>query len=389
MQQIVAPKQNIVLIAQPIQRIPPTGAAAVEWWTWQVARHLARSGKYVPHIICTGENDPSPEREIREGVHFYRINLSRTYKRLFQKLTRLDPYGYAARAAQYCREVNAQIIHTQNSADLHLQVSKRVPKAKSILHMHNEKLPKGKFHADLVLTVSNYLAEWYKKNLPGIQIQILTNGIDRNDYRKKVAIPDWKRSLPVSAKTLLYAGRISPEKCIHLIAEAFSLLSPRYPELYLVIIGGRSHGTNDRARYADNLEKMLEPLSKHVKFVGSINPEEMYQHYPVGDLLIIPSLSEAFGMVCLEAMAAGLPVLASPRGGLPEFVLHEKTGFLIDDYGNSSSLANQIENLLATPEKMRAVALAGQAYAQENHDWSLVAAKLSEIYDQLLSPHAQ
>jgi glycosyltransferase involved in cell wall biosynthesis len=67
----------------------------------------------------------------------------------------------------------------------------------------------------------------------------------------------------------------------------------------------------------------------------------------------------------------------------------EKTGFLMHNYGNPLSLAQQIETILNTPGKMRAVAMAGQAYAQENHDWSLVAAKLSEIYDKILCTHAQ
>lgn len=382
-------KQNIALIAQPIQRIPPTGAAAVEWWTWQVARHLARSGRYAPHIICTGENDPSPEHEIREGVHFYRINLSKTYKRLFQKMTRLDPYGYAARAARYCRDIDAKIIHTQNSPELHQQISKRLSGPQKILHMHNEKLPKGNFHADLLLTVSNYLAQWYQKRLPDIKVQVVTNGIDKDEYRKSSPLPEWAKSLPASSKVLLYAGRISPEKCIHLIAEAFALLVPRHPELQLVIIGGRSHGTNDRAKYADRLEAMVKPFSNQVMMIGSINPAEMHQHYPAGDLLVIPSECEAFGMVCLEAMAAGTPVLAAPTGGLPEFVLHEQTGFLINDYGNSSSLAIQIENLLDMPEKICEIAKAGQVYAQKNHDWSLVSSKLSEIYDQLLCNNAK
>lgn len=383
-QQIVDSKQNIALVAQPIQRIPPTGAAAVEWWTWQVARHLARSGKYVPHIICTGENDPSPELEIREGVHFYRINLSKTYKRLFQKWTRLDPYGYAARAARYCRDIDAKIVHTQNSPELHRQMAQRLSGRKTVLHMHNEKQPKGNFHADLLLTVSNYLARWYEVRLPDINIQIITNGIDKAIYHQTTTPPEWKKRLPASKKVILYAGRISREKGVHLLAEAFALLVPRHPELQLVIIGERSFGTHDRAKYADRLEAFLKPFSNRVDLIGSVHPEEMHRHYQAGDLLVVPSISETFGMVCLEGMAAGIPVLASPKGGLPEFVQPGKTGFLINEYGNAPSLAAQIEDILEMPDKMRDVAAAGQIYAREHHDWSLVSANLSAIYDQLL-----
>ena len=196
--------------------------------------------------------------------------------------------------------------------------------------------------------------------------------------------PSWRLALPQDKKILIYAGRISPEKGVHFLVEAFSHLAPKHPEIHLVIIGGRSEGNNDRARYADTLEAALKPFSNQVTFLGSVPPSDMHRHYRAADLLVVPSTLEAFGMVCLEGMAAGVPVLAAPIGGLPEFVQDGKNGYLIKDHGNSLSLAAQIESILKNPEGAKAIGAAGQAYALNNHDWSLVAAKLSEIYDQLL-----
>lgn len=378
--------QHIAMVAQPIQRIPPTGAAAVEWWMWQVSKQLARSGRYIPHIICTGENDPAPEYEEREGVHFYRITLSRTYKRLFQKWTRLDPYGYAARAAHYCKKINARIIHTHNSPDLHMNIAKFLINPKTILHMHNEKQPGHNLHADLLLTVSNYMMRWYRDRLKNINIQTITNGIDREQYCQDSTIPEWRLTLPATAKILMFAGRISPEKGVHLLAEAFAHLTPKHPEIQLVIIGGRSKGNNDRAKYSDKLETFLKPFSGRVIFLGSINPAEMHRHYRAADLLVVPSVfEEPFGMVCLEGMAAGIPVLAAPRGGLPEFVHDKKTGYLIKNHGDSLSLAAQIEHLLNAPKETKRVALNGLEYAREKHDWSCISNRLCEIYDDLLA----
>lgn len=377
--------QHIAMIAQPIQRIPPTGAAAVEWWMWQVSKQLARSGKYIPHIICTGENDPAPEYEEREGVHFYRITLSRTYKRLFHKWTRLDPYGYAARAAHYCKNINAQIIHTHNSPNLHTNIAKFLKNSMTILHMHNEKQPADNFHADLLLAVSNQLAGWYRDRLRNIDIQVIANGIDREQYSQGAIIPKWRRTLSATKKILMYAGRISPEKGVHLLAEAFTHLAPKHPELQLVIIGGRSRGNNDRAKYADKLEASLKPFSNQVILLGSINPAEMHLHYRLADLLVVPSVVEAFGMVCLEGMAAGIPVLAAPIGGLPEFVQDNQNGYLIKDHGDPLSLAAQIEHILNAPEEAKQVALNGLEYARENYDWSRISGRLSKIYDNLLA----
>jgi len=378
--------QHIAMIAQPIQRIPPTGAAAVEWWMWQVAKSLASSGRYVPHIICTGEDDPSPVHEVREGVHFYRITLSRTYKRLFQKWTRIDPYGYAARAARYCQQINARIIHTHNSPPLHQQLVAKLPRTKTVLHMHNEKVPNAHLQADLLLTVSQYLANWYGQYLPQIPIKVITNGIDRNQYLQTLPPPSWRSAIPSDRKILMYAGRISPEKGVHLLAEAFTHLAPRHPEIHLVIIGGRNHGNNDRARYADDLEASLQPLSEQVTFIGSVNPDEIHHHYRAADLLVVPSVfEEPFGMVCLEGMAAGVPVLAAPRGGLPEFVRDGENGYLIKDHGNAVALATQIEDILNAPAAAKIIAGQGRAYAIEHHDWRTIASSLSGIYEQLLN----
>lgn len=377
--------KHIAMVAQPIQRIPPVGAAAVEWWMWQVSKHLASSGEYIPHIICTGEGDPSPEYEVREGVHFYRITLSKLYKRLFHKWTRLDPYGYARRAALYCRKINAAIIHTHNSPTLHQQIARYTQGSKMILHMHNEKITSSHFHADLILTVSDYLAKWYAQRLPHENIRIITNGIDRHKYTEEAALPDWRTNFPKDKKILMYAGRISPEKGVHLLAEAFTHLAPRHPELQLVIIGGRSEGNNDRARYADKVEASLKPFSNQVTFLGSVSPSEMHLHYRAADLLVVPSVFEAFGMVCLEGMAAGVPVLAAPKGGLPEFVRDGKNGYLIRDYGKTFPLALQIKTILKNADAAKEIAAAGQIYALNNHDWSLVATELAKIYDQILS----
>lgn len=373
------------MIAQPIQRIPPTSAAAVEWWMWQVCRSLARSGKYVPHIVCTGENDDSPEVEIRDGVHFYRISLSKAYKRLFQKWTRLDPYGYAARAAQYVKKVDAHIIHTHNSPALHMQIRSHLKGRKSILHMHNEKLPPAGFKANCVLTVSEYLAGWYRERLPDMDIRVITNGVDRQAYTCDTEKPEWKIGFSAQKKVVLFAGRISPEKGLNRLAEAMALLFPIHPDLQLVIIGGRSSGGNDRAKYADKLEAFLKPFASQVLWLGSVHPDAMPAHYRAADLLVIPSVfEEPFGMVCLEGMAAGVPVLAARKGGLPEFVSEGINGYLIDEPGDAATLASQIDRILESKDEAGNVAREAARYARQHHDWSIVSEKLSGIYDDFV-----
>lgn len=375
---------HIVFLAQPIHHIPPRGAAAVEWWTWQVARKLAMTGRYTPHIICTGEGDAAPEEECIEGVFFKRITLSRVYKRLFKKWTRFDPYGYADRAIRYIRSVDARIVHTQNSPSLHQYIARKLKDVKTVLHLHNQLSPDGNCKADKIVTVSSFMADWCKKYYPGLPVDVVTNGVDEYLYADQQSLAAWRTQLPADAKVLMYAGRISAEKGIDLLAKAFARIAPQHPNIYLVLVGARSHGDCDRSRYADRLEAILAPVQNQVRFIGSVLPDEMPRHYKAADLLIIPSLNEPFGMVCLEAMASGIAVLASPKGGLPEFVQSGVTGFLIEDYGNEEVLSKQILALLNQPEKIRQVGEIAQSYALGHHDWCIVASQLSAVYDQLM-----
>ncbi|WP_081686680.1 glycosyltransferase [Chitinilyticum litopenaei] len=374
--------RNIVMIAQPIQHIPPKKGAAVEWWMWQVCRQLAASGQYMPHIICTGENDSAPEHEIRDGVHFYRITLSPVYKRIFQKWTRLDPCGYAVRAARYCRRIGAHIVHTHNSPKLHSELARHLPGFTLLLHMHNEMETAPDLRACCLVTVSQYLAGWYRQKLPEMPIRVLTNGIDRQAFLTKQPQPEWRTQLPANSRILLFAGRISPEKGLLLLAQAFTLLSATLPELHLVIIGERVTGNNTRAQYAHRVSELLAPLANRVHWIGVVQPEDMSHHYPAADLLVVPSeFEEPFGMVCLEGMAAGVPVLAARKGGLPEFVRHGETGFLMEEPRSPAILAAQIRELLSAPDELACVANQAADYARNHHDWPLVAQHLAHIYE--------
>jgi len=124
-----------------------------------------------------------------------------------------------------------------------------------------------------------------------------------------------------------------------------------------------------------------------VTFHGMATYDELPALYARADLFVLPSRPQATGetegqgLVCLEAAAAGLPVIASDTGGIRQFVRDDITGRLVPP-GNSDALAEAILGLMEHPEEATALATKGQAEARQ-HDWSVIAGRFSRLYSEI------
>ena len=170
-------------------------------------------------------------------------------------------------------------------------------------------------------------------------------------------------------KVLLYAGRLSKEKNLHFLLEAFARLD--LPEARLVLVGGGP------------LENELRELRiKNVTLVGEIHYPEILNYYCLGDLFVFTSLTETQGMVLAEAKAAGLPVVALSAGGLAGTVRSGVDGFLV---GRSlDAFTAQIRRLL-TDGKLRAtMSQAARADARARFSSAVVAKQVETVYNSLI-----
>lgn len=218
-------------------------------------------------------------------------------------------------------------------------------------------------------------------NCPTDKIDVIFNGVDAKKFefdwdeeerqatRREWVLPD--------EKMIIYVGRFVREKGIHVLLNAMSAVLAQEPKAKFLIIGG---GDSERFR------KFVEwaGLGGRVYFTGFMSGRNLYQMYRIADVAVFPSLYEPFGIVALEGMAAGVPVVASDAGGLREVVLHDKTGTL-SYAGNPESLAWAI--LRAIQDKARADELA-EAARKRLHDefnWSLIADQTIEVYKRVWS----
>ncbi len=385
-----AGRPAIAMINAPIHPIPPTKGAAVEWWMYQVSRRLRR---FAPHLLClAGDGQPLEEQD--QGICFHRIRLGRLYRRLFQKITRLDPWSYARRAAWRLDRIAPVILHVHNAPDLAPRLERLCRhRPITIQHMHNA-MPLAELKAfDRLVVNSRYLAGWYAEHHPGLQPVVITNGVDLALFRPRwemhADIAALKRSLglPGGKKIVLYVGRISPEKGVHHLLAAFERLAARRADLFLLAVGEyRREGRDRRSHYGEEIHARCEALGpQRCRLHGVVPPGEIQRYYRLGDLLVVPSeFEEPFGMVAIEAMSSGVPVLAARKGGLPEFVVPERTGFLIDRLDDPAALAAQIEALV-TRNDLEAIARSARAYVETRHGWDEVARQTEALYEELLA----
>lgn len=284
---------KLVLTVTPIFSIPPRSAAAVETWMYQVAQRTIIPNR----IACIKNEGYSDFLKVNDHCSVHRIGFSRLYKRLFQKWTRLDPLPYAQRILNIAKDfkiTNDSVIIIHNSMKLYRQIRERAPQAKMIMHMHNAFEPDEGLDKNVKMIVpSMFLKQHYQTYLPDADIAIVPNGIDLKAYQKNSA-PLQKSDLNISPekKTIFFAGRISPDKGVTLLLQAFEqLLKERNDnDIELVVVGDyMSKSKGEKAAYQREVRELAERLKPHCHMVGGVTPEEIYNYYSLADLVVIPS----------------------------------------------------------------------------------------------------
>ena len=156
---------------------------------------------------------------------------------------------------------------------------------------------------------------------------------------------------------VLYVGRVDTRKRVHLILQAANKLLKKYKNLQFFIVGP---GTKQYASYVNN-----QKSNKSFIFAGTVSEELLTKFYLMSDIFVLPSLYEGFGLVVIEAFAAGKPVIAFNVGSLPELVQNGKNGILLDASTPSNEIANSIETLITNDYLREQMALHAKETAKK------------------------
>jgi D-inositol-3-phosphate glycosyltransferase len=185
---------------------------------------------------------------------------------------------------------------------------------------------------------------------------------------------------------ILYVGRLAPIKGLETLLDAIALLARRGRRVRLVVVGGDADEPQDGHEAGLRARITALGIGDLVSFAGPQPQETLRTHYVAADVTVLPSHYESFGMVALEAMACGSPVVASRVGGLTTTVRDGVTGFLVAE-GDVNALAGRLETLLADPDLRWRLGREGIRWAAQ-HRWPCVAEAICREY-ALLESRAQ
>jgi phosphatidyl-myo-inositol alpha-mannosyltransferase len=217
------------------------------------------------------------------------------------------------------------------------------------------------------LAVSEAARRTVARNFPG-DYEILPNGIDVDRFRQPTARPP---AMPASSRVVLFVGRLEPRKGVDRLIRAMTIVQAHAPDARLVVVGDGP----DRAA----LEALARGACIDAVFTGRVPDDVLPAYYRASDILCSPALGdESFGIVLLEAMAAGRPIVATRIDGYVELLAGAGSARLveIDDPG---ALAREITTLLDAPELRRALGARGARFA-DDYDWTTIARRLESIY---------
>ena len=182
-------------------------------------------------------------------------------------------------------------------------------------------------------------------------------------------------------KVLLYVGRVEPLKGLDLLVETAAQMEAGEENVRMMVVGGGGPGEpeTDRVRRLAE-ERQVDGL---IDFVGRVNHGDLPLYYNAADVCVVPSYYESFGLVALESMACGTPVVASRVGGLPTIVHHGHTGYL-KSWRCPEAFAHSVEMIISSSSLQESMGAAARQRA-ELMSWSNVAAMISEEYRALTS----
>jgi glycosyltransferase involved in cell wall biosynthesis len=226
---------------------------------------------------------------------------------------------------------------------------------------------------DRVITVSASAAEETKNvfKVPTQKLRVIYNGIDTTIFRKLDG------ESKQHGRLIMVGNSQDRKKGLVYLLEALRLLQ-RKNDVKLTIV---DRGLPDN-EYAPQLVNRYN-LDGRVNFTGKVGLEELVEHYSRAEVAVVPSLYEGFGLPAAEAMACGLPVIATTAGALPEVVEDGKSGILVPPQ-DAHALAKAIEQLLNDEQLRRVMGEEGRKRVQTHFTWEQAAKKTLEVYQEVL-----
>ncbi|WP_127569969.1 glycosyltransferase family 4 protein [Paenibacillus xylaniclasticus] len=359
---------KLLIIAPEQIAVPPSVSGSVENCIYQIAKHASNEHQitivsvlrnHLPHKSAM--NNLTILRVPGGSKRVYLANALRAVKGRSYDLIQID------NRPRFARAVRQAFPNTPISIFLHSLTFVSSPMTTTKTAKEDLK------HVDIIIGNSKSLQKSLKNRFPAHsnKIKFVHLGVDTDKFRPGIK-PNSNRF------RVLFAGRLIPRKGVPTLLKAVRIARRSAPFISLSVAGGTR-----KTAYTAYLKRMAHALNIPVTFTGNLSRKRMPAFYRTGDCFVCPSQKhEAFGLVNVEAMASGLPVIASRNGGIPEIVQHGRNGLLVERYHVPSAFAAPIVKLALNSKLRRLLSRRARVDALNRFSWRRTAARLMGIYSR-------
>jgi len=218
-----------------------------------------------------------------------------------------------------------------------------------------------------------------KKGIEEEKLKVIPNGVNVEDFNvSEKEIARVRKKYGLEGITVMFAGTVTPRKGVLHLIRAGEILNLGKDVLFLIV------GNLDLDRkYSQKVMEYAKSKGVNAKFTGFVPYEDLKALYSTCDIFVLPSFEEGQGVVLLEAMASGKPLIGSKVGGIPMQIRDGWNGFLVKP-GNEKVLAEKIKYLVENEEERIKMGKNSRKLAKEEFDWEKIAERYLEVYEEVV-----
>lgn len=370
--------------------IPSSKASSVETVVEQFCRTLAGTGK--AEVLVYGRKViGQPTMETIDGVSYRRPPIRKGS-------------SYIKEVAKSLIKEKPKLIQVENRPKYAPFLRKLLPSTPIWLSLHSvmfiraQSISRKELLAclkcvDKIIVNSQFLKEEViRYGVKADRIAVNHLGVDTTAFVSRwsgegTKLRDWKLTdLGLQGKKIiLYVGRLIPIKGVHHLLKAMPQIVSDDPEVVLIIVGGAFYGSTRTTAYVRKLHQMGSKLKRNVLFVPYVPHDQIQDWFRLADVVVVPSANkEAFGLVNVEAMACGIPVIATYSGGMSEVVDHGVTGLLVEEEMLEEQLAALVSRTLRDTELTRVYGEKGIERVNQKFTWDKMAERWLQLSSRVM-----
>ncbi len=357
--------------------IPPYDRGGIQTHTLELSKALQKEGVEV-HLFAIADDG------FVDGVQVHRVGFFP-----LPRLTIGQYLSFTLNSLRYIKKVDLDLIHGHSMYSFGYSLRKSKP---FVLTLHGTQLNEiqatlrsrpnlnhlitdgvsmlmerySANKADEIICVSKQNAQdaHVQYSIHSGKLHVVHNGVDPSRFRRS----------SLTSNEILYVGRLHERKGLYEFLGCFSDVLKEAPSTRFKIVG-----TGEEERRLKRRVKELN-IDDNVEFTGYVDEKELPTQYSHASIFVLPSLYEGFGIVLLEAMASGLPIVALPSKGPSEVIENGRNGFLVD----LDKMADVIVSMLQDRELLKRMGNTNFDVARERFTWTSVAKQTKKIYERAL-----